>query len=256
MNAHRDGVETSTRTRAPSALVVGASRGLGRGVVEVLASSGFAVAALGRSRAALEELAQSTGITSIVADAASEGVAERVLFAESPDLLVVVAGATPELRPLHLHTWETFSKNWEADARIAFEWVRASLLVPLRPGAHVIVFSSGAAVAGSSLSGGYAGAKRAVWFLTEYAAAESGRLGLGIRFQCVVPALTPTTTLGQAAIRAYAERLGIAEEAYAARFGPPLTPALTGEAVLQLHSQPEKWAETTYRLAGAGLRPV
>jgi hypothetical protein len=33
----------------------------------------------------------------------------------SPDILALVAGAAPSLRPLQEHTWETFSRNWNTD---------------------------------------------------------------------------------------------------------------------------------------------
>jgi hypothetical protein len=45
-------------------------------------------------------------------------------------------------------------------------------------------------VRGSPLSGGYAGAKATIRFLTGYAAAESERDGLGIRFASLLPQLT------------------------------------------------------------------
>ena len=80
---------------------------------------------------------------------------------------------------------------------------------PLAPGSSVIVMSSGAAVNGSPLSGGYAGAKAAVKFIADYAAIESQRAGLGIRFVSVLPRLTPATELGAAAVAAYAERQGV-----------------------------------------------
>ena len=66
--------------------------------------------------------------------------------------------------------------------------------------------SSGAALAGSPLSGGYAGAKAAIRFLTSYAAAESGRDGLGIRFVSVLPQITSATALGATFAAAYAAR--------------------------------------------------
>ena len=66
-----------------------------------------------------------------------------------PDTVILVAGASPLMRPLQHQTWETFSVNWETDVRIAFHWLRETLLKPLRPGSRVIVISSGAAVAGS-----------------------------------------------------------------------------------------------------------
>jgi NAD(P)-dependent dehydrogenase (short-subunit alcohol dehydrogenase family) len=51
----------------------------------------------------------------------------------------------------------------------------------------VISLSSGAALRGSPLSGGYAGAKAAIGRLTGYAAEESERAGLGIRFVSLLP---------------------------------------------------------------------
>jgi len=47
------------------------------------------------------------------------------------------------------------------------------------------MLSMGAALFGSPLSGGYAGTKATIRFLTAYAAEESQRAGLGIRFVSV-----------------------------------------------------------------------
>ena len=95
-------------------------------------------------------------ITPEVADAGDPTVAARLLDRYEPDAVILVAGASPHMRPLQQQTWETFSVNWETDVRIAFHWLREALLKPLRPGSRVIVFSSGAAVSpnGSPLSGG------------------------------------------------------------------------------------------------------
>jgi hypothetical protein len=81
-------------------------------------------------------------------------VAGTLLDRYDPSSVVVVAGATPVMRPLHDHTWETFSVNWHADVRVAFHWLRAILNKPLRTGGRVIVVSSGAAVAGSRSAAG------------------------------------------------------------------------------------------------------
>src|SRR6202012_502574 len=94
-----------------------------------------------------------------VADATDPAVAQRLIAEYQPGSLVLVAGAVPEIRPLQEHSWETFSANWNADVRITFEWVRETLVRPLAPGSTVIVISSGAALRGSPLSGGYAGSK-------------------------------------------------------------------------------------------------
>jgi hypothetical protein len=104
-----------------------------------------------------------------------------------------------------------------------FNWTREALLLPLPPGSVVIAISSGAAVNGSPLSGGYAGAKATIQFIASYAAGESARNGLGIRFTSVLPQLTPETGLGAAAVAAYAARQGIGIPAFLDRLGPALT---------------------------------
>ena len=99
---------------------------------------------------------------------------------------------------------------------------------PLRPGGRVIVVSSGAALHGSPLSGGYAGAKATERFITAYAQDEAQRAGLGITFTTVLPQLTPLTDLGRPAVHAYAARNGQSEQEYMQRFGEPLSPELAG----------------------------
>jgi hypothetical protein len=46
------------------------------------------------------------------------------------------------------------------------------------------------------MSGGYAGAKATVKFLSAYAGSESNRNSLKLRFVSVLPQLTPATDLG------------------------------------------------------------
>jgi len=172
-----------------------------------------------------------------------------------PDVLALVAGAAPLLRPIHLHTWETFSANWQSDVRMTFHWLREALLLPLRQGSRVIVMSSGAAVMGSPLSGGYAGAKATQRFLAAYAAQESKRLQLGIGISEVLPRLTPATELGRPAVAAYAAREGLSVQEYVSRMGEPVTPAIAGEAFVRLAttSQGDSGA---YLLTADGLSPV
>ena len=54
------------------------------------------------------------------------------------DTLVLNAGASPLFRPLHQHTWETFSRTWDVDVRHAFHWIREALVLPLPPASTVI----------------------------------------------------------------------------------------------------------------------
>ncbi|HEX9540651.1 MAG TPA: SDR family oxidoreductase [Streptosporangiaceae bacterium] len=186
-----------------TALVTGASRGFGRAIAIALSKHGAQVVGVARDRARLEELHAQLGdtFTPVAADAADPVVAGQLLDTHRPRTLVLNAGAAPLPRPVHRQTWQTFSRNWDVDVQHVFNWTREALLLPLEPGSAVIAFSSGAAVNGSPLSGGYAGAKATIRFIASYAAAESGRNALGIKFTSVLPQLSPETDLGAAGSR-------------------------------------------------------
>ena len=248
---------TPTHEIPSPALVTGASRGFGRAIAAALHAGGAEVVAVARSAEPLAELHRELGdrLTPVVADAADPGVAGTLIDRYQPRTLVLNAGAEPLLRPLHHHTWETFSRNWDVDVRQAFGWVREALLRPLPPGSTVVAMSSGAAVAGSPLSGGYAGAKATIRFLTAYAADESARAGLGIRFVSLLPKLTAATDLGAAAVAAYARRAGLEVADHLARMGPGLTPEDVGKATLDLAGSPDR-APGAYLLTPAGLSPL
>jgi NAD(P)-dependent dehydrogenase (short-subunit alcohol dehydrogenase family) len=237
-------------------LVVGAGRGLGRGIATVLAEDGHRVVAVARTAVALEALADATGIQPEVADASDPTVAGSLLDRHEPQAVILVAGATPLMRPLQHQTWETFSVNWHTDVRIAFHWLREALLKPLRPGSRVVVVSSGAARAGSPLSGGYAGAKATQRFITAYAQEEANRADLGITFTAVLPTMTPLTDLGRSAVRAYAARSGQSEEDFRHTMGKPLTPEGAGAAVLELVRASPATIAPGYLLTGGGLQDL
>ena len=238
-------------------LVVGASRGLGRGIAAAFAEAGAAVVAIARSGPALAELATtSANIRTEVADATDAAAAGSLLDRYEPEVVILAAGAIPLMRPLQHQTWETFSVNWHTDVRIAFHWLREALLKPLRPGSVVVVVSSGAALAGSPLSGGYAGAKATQRLITGYARDEADRAGLGITFTAVLPRITPLTDLGRPAVRAYAARTGQSEEEYVQQMGEPLTPEGAGAALVELVRADTDTVAPGYLLTGAGLQKL
>ncbi len=103
--------------------------------------------------------------------------------------------------------------------------------------------SSGAAVSGSQMSGGYGGAKRMLWFMAKYANGVSEEKNLGIRFQAIVPRqMILGTGVGDGAANAYAGAMGITPEAFVARFGAPMPPRDFGERVVSVLDDP-KYAE-------------
>jgi NAD(P)-dependent dehydrogenase (short-subunit alcohol dehydrogenase family) len=248
---------TTHELAGTTALVTGASQGFGRGIATALAAAGAHVIGVARDAGRLAELRGQLGdaLTPVPADAADPVVAGELIDTYRPRTLVLNAGARPLGRPLHHHTWETFSRNWEVDVRQAFGWIREALLRPLDPGSTVIALSSGAALRGSPNSGGYAGAKATIRFLAGYAAEESARAGLGITFYSVLPALTPATGLGAAAVAGYAARAGVDIDTFLADRGPALTPDQVGTAVTELAAGSGR-TECAYLLTAAGLSPV
>jgi len=247
----------STQLSESTAIVTGASRGFGRGIATALVGAGARVVGVARDRVPLEAVGAELGsaFVPVVADAADPTVAGQILDAHRPRVLVLNAGASPLARPLHRHTWQTFSRNWEVDVQHVFNWTREALLLPLGPGSIVIALSSGAALAGSPLSGGYAGAKSTIRFIAAYAGIESARAGLGIRVVSVLPRLTPATELGAPYVAAYAEREGIDVATYRERLGKPLTPELVGAAITELAADPG-YDQAAYLLTADGLAPA
>jgi NAD(P)-dependent dehydrogenase (short-subunit alcohol dehydrogenase family) len=191
-------------------VVIGGSRGVGREIVQATHHHGANVLAVARQQAPLRTLARElSGVRTLALDATDEGSPEKIFGALAPDILVLCAGAFPPAAPFHEQRWEQFAINWETDVRMAFHFCKAALSRPLAPGALVILISSGAALAGSPHSGGYAGAKRTQLFLANYAQKESDRLGLGLRFSALAPRMMPATELGQHAVAGYARYLGV-----------------------------------------------
>jgi 3-oxoacyl-[acyl-carrier protein] reductase len=238
-------------------IVVGASRGLGHGVATAFAEAGAAVVAVSRGAAEFPEPPHGAGtIQREIADAGDATVAARLLDTYEPEVVILVAGASPHMRPLQQQTWETLSVNWQTDVRIAFHWLRETLLKPLRPGSRVIVFSSGAALNpnGSPLSGGYAGAKATQRFITGYAQDDAERAGLEITFTTVLPDFAPETGVGRVATRAYAARAGQGLEEYLQQQGTLVTPRIAGAALVELVQADAARVARNYRLTETGLQ--
>lgn len=251
MNAN----QKPTTLAGTTAIVTGASRGFGRAIAAALSAAGVSVVGVARSGAQLDELRDDLGpaFTPVAADAADPAVAGRLIDEHRPHTLVLCAGASPTMSPLQEQTWESFSQTWNVDVAQAFHWIAHALRLPLEPGSAVIAISSGAAVKGSPLSGGYAGAKSTVKFVADYAAIESKRAGLGIDFVSVLPSLTAATELGAKAVAAYAGRQGVDVDAFLQAGGPTLTAEQVGQSVLALTGGQHEGA---YLLTPAGLSPL
>ena len=249
------GIE-APRFHDKNVVVIGASRGLGRAIVAAAYAEGARVLAVARSVGSLKQLAAAfPGVQTLALDATSEGAPAQVFETLAPDVLVVCAGAIPHMAPLVEQHWEQFSRNWNSDVKMSLLFTQAALTTPLPAGTTVILMSSGAAVNGSPLSGGYAGAKRMQMILTNYAQKESDRLQLGLRFLALVPGgIIPTTDLGKVAVEAYASSLGISPADFIKRTTAAPTPEDVANAVVECASDPQERAGKAFLVSGAGVK--
>ena len=157
---------------------------------------------------------------------------------------------------MHKQSWQEFAVNWENDVKIAFNFCKAALLRPLSSGASVAILSSGAALAGSPLSGGYAGAKHTQIFIASYSQKESDRLGLGLRFVAVAPRIIPDTELGRHAVACYSRYLGISEADFVQGMAAPPTACNVANAVIELVVNPDRSLGDVFIVSGKGLEAV
>ncbi len=130
----------------------------------------------------------------------------KIVREEVPDVLILNAGARLPIKPIDQQNWDEFSIIWNTDVKVGLVGIRVALRTPMKRGGRVLVMSSGAAMMlavpfiapeNLSLSGGYIGAKRMLWFMAHSANAVSRERDLRIHFQVLVPMqLIPGTTLG------------------------------------------------------------
>jgi NAD(P)-dependent dehydrogenase (short-subunit alcohol dehydrogenase family) len=244
--------------RDKNVVVLGASRGVGREIALRAHGAGGRVLAIARGEDELGRLAgDAPGIDVFALDAASEDAPGRVFARMTPDILIVCGGAKPPIGSLQDLSWPQFTTNWESDVKMSFLFCAHALRTPLTPGSVTILISSGAAIGGSPISGGYAGAKRTQMFLAGYAQKESDRLGLGIRFVSLAPMrIMPETALGRAAVEGYARYLAIPSSAFVEGMTDRQSPRDVADAVITLVENPPIAKETSYGVSSKGLSPT
>lgn len=234
-----------------SVLVTGGSSGLGLGLVEALVARKTRVTVLARDPARLAEVERRLGVATVVGDVTDGALAHTLLRDLRPTVVALNAGAPLALAPIHEQTWEAFSATWNNDVKAALLWIQAILKLPLAPGSRVLLGSSGAALSGSPLSGGYAGAKRMLWLMAHYANGVAAELDLGILFQALLPLqMVGETAFGRHAAEAYARRRGITVEAFLAGFGKPMPPRQFGEYVVEILADAKHAQGTAFGLKG------
>jgi 3alpha(or 20beta)-hydroxysteroid dehydrogenase len=203
------------------ALVTGGARGLGAGMAEALARAGAAVAIgdiredLGTATAAAlaESGATAHFVPLDVTDEASWETAINSTIEVLGGLDIVVNNAGVEISELVIDlTPESLRRMLEVNVlgvalgiKHAFRAMRPG--GPAGKGGAVINVASVAATIAFPGIAGYSATKSAVDRLTRVAAMEAGKLGYGVRVNCIYPGLVPTEMGMQLAVDM--ERLGL-----------------------------------------------
>ena len=238
-------------------VVIGGSRGAGRRIVEAVALNGARVLAVARQEGRPAIGARGLRRRDLSPDATDEGAPAKVFAVLQPDILVLCGGAFPPVAPLHEQSWQEFGVNWETDVKIAFHFCKAALSRPLPAGASVVMISSGAALAGSPISGGYSlapNARRYSWQTT--VRRNSDRLGLGLRFMALAPRIMPDTELGKHAVAGYSRYLGISATDFIQSMASPPTASEVATAVIALVTNPDRCKGNVFIVSGNGLEAV
>jgi NAD(P)-dependent dehydrogenase (short-subunit alcohol dehydrogenase family) len=237
-------------------VVTGGSQGLGLAMVEALVASGANVTAISRDRSNLEA-AEEVGASVIAGDAIDATLMNSVVRDEMPDVLILNAGTRLPIKPIDQQSWDEFSVVWNTDVKAGLVGIQAALNTPMKQGGRILVMSSGASMVlavpfinpeNLSLSGGYVGAKRMLWFMAHSANTVSRDRGLGLHFQVLAPMqLIPGTTLGHEVAAACAEIEGVSvDEHVMKRYGSVLHPMQIGKQVAELLADPRYMQGVAY----------
>jgi NAD(P)-dependent dehydrogenase (short-subunit alcohol dehydrogenase family) len=245
------------RLHGKNVVVIGGSKGLGRAIVAAAHAQGAHVLAVARQQEPLNQLADDfSGVRILELDATDESAPTKVFETLSPDVLVVCAGAIPHTAPLGEQSWEQFSRNWNSDVKMSLLFSQAALTTPLPSGTTIILISSGAALRGSPISGGYAGSKRTQMFIANYAQQEANRMKLGLRFALAPGSIMPDTDLGKAAVEAYASYLGMSARDFVKGMPSPQTMEDVANAVVEFASNPGNSEGNAFLISGKGTEAL
>lgn len=179
-----------------TALVTGASRGIGLAIARALAASGVRVAVVARSADALHDAAGEIGALAFPTDVTSaeavDDLAARVSvgLAGAPDFVVNSAGSFA-LSTVSSTTGEEFDRQLEVNLRGPFLVMRAFLPAMLaRRSGHIVSIGSVAGRVAFAGNGAYSASKFGLRGLHEVLAEETR--GSGVRTTLIEPAATDT----------------------------------------------------------------
>lgn len=237
-------MDSRSEQRSRVAVVTGGGTGIGAAVAERLMRDGWRVAIVGRREEPLRAVAERTGATPIVADAADPGDAQAAIDRVVADLggvdaLIANAGGHG-FATLADTSDQAWAESMRGNLDSAFVIARHAIAPLQAARGSIVLVSSLAGLAAGPSTVGYTTAKHALIGLMRSIARDYG--AAGVRANAVCPGWV-RTPMADAEMDEFAQAAGLAgrAEAYAAvtrdvPLGRPADPAEVAEVIAFLAS--------------------
>jgi NAD(P)-dependent dehydrogenase (short-subunit alcohol dehydrogenase family) len=189
-------VASASNAEVRTAVVTGASRGIGSAVTRELAAAGHRVIGLGRDHAALDALVRDVAgdVQVMRCDVGDEAAVSDVFARIGPvDILVNNAGAATS-NPVHRVSLVEWEETMRVNATGPFLCTRAALRgMRARGWGRIVTVASVAGLAGAPYVAAYAASKHAAIGLMRVVAAEVRATGITANAVCPSYVRTPMT---------------------------------------------------------------
>lgn len=179
------------QTDYQTAIVTGASKGIGRAVTQALCDLSLNVHAIARSAADLQSLADECGCTPHSFDINDGERLQAVIEAASPDILVANAGILPSVAPYQDMPWCEIEQMIEINLTATLRTI--SLVLPgmiERNRGHILIIGSSAALCPHPGVAAYGATKAALHHFCR--SLRCDLLGSNIRISEIVPGRVET----------------------------------------------------------------
>lgn len=175
--------------RRGTALILGASSGIGAAVARSLADKGFAVHVMARRSSELEQTARNIGGTWSIADATDPAGLEAEIAAQAPPTIAVYAAGVLDEGLIDKMSVDLWQRTIEVNLSGAFYFARA-VTRRMSEGSRIVFLSSVSAAKGQPRLSAYAASKAGLNRFAESLGAELEPRGISVHVVSPGPVAT------------------------------------------------------------------